>query len=457
MSEAAIVWFRDDLRLSDHPALDAAAALGEVIPVFVLDATMTALGGAARWWLHYALAALGADIARQGGALTLVRGTAGTVLADVAERRGVSVVHALASRHPVERAEQDVAGVVLARRGVRLVLHKGALLHDPAMIRTGQGGAYTVFTPFWRVLSRQDSDWLRTGEASPPIRFAAASPELDLDDLALLPRQDWAAGLRAAWMVGEDAAAERLEAFVQGGLRSYATDRDRPDRMGTSRLSPDLRWGALSPLRIWRRVRAAMIADPALDVGGWAFLRQLGWREFAHHVLAAHPDMARCNIRPGFDSYPWDDDAAVFRRWTQGETGYPLVDAGMRELWNSGWMHNRVRMVAASFLVKDLRQDWRAGLAWFDDTLVDADPALDPFGWQWVAGSGADATPYFRIFNPTTQARTWDPDGAYIARWLPARAALPPPERLAPQPDAIVDHAAARNAALAAYREFVRK
>jgi deoxyribodipyrimidine photo-lyase len=386
--------------------------------------------------------------------LWLRRGDAAAELADLARAVGAGVVHAYAARIPAERAEQARGAADLARRGVRLVLHPGALLHDPAAIRSGAGTPYAVFTPFWRAFARLDPDLCRAAPPMPEVVWRDASAvSRSLADL--FPQSvgpDWAAGLRAAWTVGETAAEARLEGFVAAGLREYATRRDAPADPGTSRLSPDLRWGHLSPFRVWRRVRIAMTADPELEAGGWAFLRQLAWREFAHHVLAAHPDLARRNLKSDFDAFPWADDAAGLRRWRRGETGYPLVDAAMRELWTTGWMHNRGRMAAASFLVKDLRCDWRAGLAWFDDTLVDADPALDPFGWQWVAGSGADAAPYFRIFNPVTQGRRFDPGGIYVVRWCPELAERPPAARHDAAADAVVDHAAARIAALAAYR-----
>lgn len=436
----AILWFRDDLRLADHPALTAAARAGEVLPVFVRDAGFR-VGGAARWWLHHALDDLGRRIAAAGGRLALYDGEAGAALAGAARAVGAAEVHALAARIPAERRLQEAAAARLAAEGVRLILHPGALLHDPAAIRSGAGTPYAVFTPFWRAFAQAFS--APPALAAPAVRWRADALGVALGDLGLLPAApDWAGGLRESWRVGEAAAEARLEEFVETRLAAYPADRDRPDRPGTARISADLRWGQLAPARVWRRVLAAA-ADPAKEAGAWAFLRQLGWREFAHHVLAAHPEMANRNLRPGFDAFPWRDAPEDFRRWRRGETGFPLVDAAMKELWTTGWMHNRARMVAASFLVKDLRIDWRQGLACFDDRLVDADPALDPFSWQWVAGSGADAAPYFRIFNPETQGRKFDPAADYVRRWTGA------PGHSA-RPGAIVDHAEARRAALAA-------
>jgi deoxyribodipyrimidine photo-lyase len=376
-------------------------------------------------------------------------------MSHAAAQAGADEIHALAARIPAERARQDIAVRKLAEEGVRLVLHPGALLHAPKSIRTGAGGAYSVFTPFWRRFSEA-----AIAPAAPPqpVQWVDRRFGEPLEGLGLLSTApDWAEGLRETWAVGEAAAEARLEAFVAEGLADYTRTRDRPDLPGTSRLSPDLRWGHLSPARVWRRVRLAIAADPACEAGGWAFLRQLGWREFAHHVLDAHPDLATRNLKPNFDAFPWRADHAAFACWTSGETGYPLVDAAMRELWRTGWTHNRCRMVAASFLVKDLRQDWRTGLAWFDDTLVDADPALDPFGWQWVAGSGADAAPYFRIFNPLSQGKKFDPDGDYIARWMPERADLSAAGRHASGAHPVVDHDAARRAALADWQGTVAK
>lgn len=446
-----VVWFRDDLRLSDHPALDAAAAVGAVVPVFVRDEAFADLGGAARWWLHQALASLGHDIAAKGGHLNLMSGDAAECLSHAAAQAGADEIHALAARIPADRARQETAAQKLAEEGVRLVLHPGALLHAPKSIRTGAGTAYSVFTPFWRSFAA--TDVAPAAPSPPPVQWGDRRFGEPLGSFGLLPTApDWAGGLRETWAVGEAAAGARLEAFVADGLADYARTRDRPDLPGTSRLSPDLRWGHLSPARVWRRVRMAIAADPACETGGWAFLRQLGWREFSHHVLDAHPDLATRNLKAGFDAFPWRHDRAALACWTSGETGFPLVDAAMRELWHTGWMHNRCRMVVASFLIKDLRQDWRTGLAWFDDTLVDADPALDPFGWQWVAGSGADAAPFFRVFNPIAQGKKFDPDGDYIARWLPERAALPAAGRHALGARPVVDHDAARHAALADWK-----
>ncbi len=448
-----VVWFRDDLRLSDHPALDAAAAVGAAVPVFVVDATFAGLGGAARWWLHQALASLGHDIAARGGHLNIMTGDPAECLSHAAAQAGADEIHALAARIPAERALQEAAARKLAVEGVRLVLHPGALLHRPRSIRTGAGTAYSVFTPFWRAFCAAR---VAPSPRPLPVQWVDRRFGETLGGISCLPAAPaWADGLRETWAVGEAAAAARLEAFVADGLAGYGSDRDRPDLPGSSRLSPDLRWGHLSPARVWRRVEVAMAADPACEAGGWAFLRQLGWREFAHHVLDAHPDLARRNLKPGFDAFPWQADRSALARWKSGETGYPLVDAAMRELWRTGWMHNRCRMVAASFLVKDLRQDWRTGLAWFDDTLVDADPALDPFGWQWVAGTGADAAPYFRVFNPVAQGQRFDPEGDYVARWLPERAALPAAGRHAPGPRPVVEHDAARRAALADWKRCV--
>ena len=429
----SLVWFRDDLRLCDHPA--AAAAPGWAVAVTVLDAGRRGLGAAARWWLSRAISALDHDL---GGRLVVLTGEPETVLPDFARACSAREVHVIAGRTPAERLADARVAAALAARGGALVRHPGGLLHDPLRLRDGR--PYRVFAPFWRALS---------AAASPPPAPAprtawAAAPVAGLSpgDSGLLPpgAERWTEKLSRVWTPGEAAARAALEDFVSRNLAAYARDRDRPGLAATSRLSPALRWGHLSPGQVWRRVNAAIALEPGLEAGGAAFLRQLAWREFAHHVLAFFPDLARLPLDPAFAAFPWRDDPGAFRAWCRGETGCPLVDAAMRELWQTGWMHNRGRMVAASFLVKDLLIDWRRGLAWFEDTLVDADPAADPFGWQWVAGSGADAAPWIRIFNPRLQADRFDPDGAYVRAW--AVSERPP----------LVDHAAARSRALAVFR-----
>jgi len=457
-----IVWFRNDLRLADHPAL--AAADGPVVPLYVLEdeaAGPWAPGGAALWWLHHALAALDASL---GGRLVLARGRAADVVPRLAARLGARAVHWNARIEPWGIAEDAAVAAALERDGRAARPFAHDLLFPPGRIATRGGGGFRVFTPFWRACLAAGAP--ARPLAAPALRFAdvqAGGPALA--DLALLPsRPDWAGGLRAAWQPGEPAARQALSAFLVGALAGYADGRDRPAEPGTSRLSPRLRWGELSPRQVWHAV-----AGRGDSPGAEAFLRELGWREFSAHLLLQAPDLPLAPLQPAFARFPWAADAAALRAWQRGRTGYPLVDAGMRELWATGWMHNRVRMVVASFLVKHLLQPWQQGEAWFWDTLVDADLANNAASWQWVAGCGADAAPYFRIFNPVKQGQTFDPAGAYVRRWVPELARLSDrhlhaPWQAAPlelaeagvvlgrtYPAPIVDHAAARARALAAY------
>lgn len=432
-----IVWLRDDLRLADNPALTAAAERGgPVVLVYVLDEVspgIRPLGGAGRWWLHHSLAALGAE-----APLVLRRGAAEEVIpALVAETDAGAVVWNRRygpSRDIDARLEQRLRG-----DGLEVTSFHANLLFEPWTVTTGQGEAYRVFTPFWRAAREQS---VRAPLPVPRIEWGAARSD-DLDAWGLLPtRPDWADGLRANWAPGERGAHERLERFVADGLPNYHR-RDEPAVEATSRLSPHLRFGEVSPFQVWHAVegRHANVAK---------FLSELGWREFNASILFHFPELATANYRPPYDAFPWGEaDPAVLEAWRRGRTGIPLVDAGMRELWHTGTMHNRVRMVVASLLVKNLLINWRVGERWFWDTLVDADEASNPGNWQWVAGSGADAAPYFRVFNPVLQAAKFDPDGEYVRRWVPE---LGTPD----YPEPVVDLAASRTAALAAHERMRR-
>ncbi|MDJ0350921.1 deoxyribodipyrimidine photo-lyase [Cryobacterium sp. PH29-G1] len=445
-----IVWFRDDLRLADHPALHAALSNGHpIVAVYLLDeqsAGVRPLGGAARWWLHQSLRSLTAEIESLGGRLILRRGAAAPILASLVTELDASAVlwnrrYGLAERTLDAAIKNDLRG-----NGVAAHSFDGSLLFEPWTIQTGQGGSYSVFTPFWRACT-----------AGPPPRSPYPAPTAipgwvgdiasdDLDDWALEPSPDWAGGLRAAWQPGEASAHALLGTFLTESLPRYATERDEPAQNATSRLSPHLRWGEISPHQVWAATQVAqrgLTGDAPASAA--RFLTELGWREFAYHVLFHSPDLATTNLRAAFDAFPWPPlDRAALTAWQQGRTGFALVDAGMRELWRTGSMHNRVRMVTASFLIKNMLVDWREGERWFWDTLVDADPASNPFGWQWVAGSGADAAPYFRIFNPTLQAAKFDPHEQYIRDNVAEYGtdAYPAP---------LVDLGETRRAALAAY------
>jgi deoxyribodipyrimidine photo-lyase len=474
-----IVWFRQDLRLADQRALAAAVATGlPVIPLYILDETSPgswALGGAARWWLNRSLLSLDADLAAIGSRLIFRRGSPATVLVQMAQETGASTVFAQAAYEPWASALENSVHAALAQHNVAFKRLVGALLKRPDSLRTQAGAPFKVYTPFWRALRAAEPP------ASPlpaPSRILAPKSWPRSDPLAswgLHPaKPDWSAGVAALWAPGETGARNRLEAFLAGPLRTYDGDRNRPDLPGTSRLSPHLHFGEISPATCWYAAEAAAArlseTGPSADKGLETFWKELVWREFAVHLLVHWPTLPEAPFKPEFAAFPWADDQAGLKAWQRGLTGYPIVDAGMRELWHTGWMHNRVRMIVASFLVKDLLVPWQAGEAWFWDTLVDADLASNAASWQWVAGCGADAAPYFRIFNPTRQGETYDPDGAYVRQWVPELARLPtshihepwsaPPMMLQAAgitlgktyPHPIVDHSVARDRALAALK-----
>ena len=469
-----IVWFRDDLRLSDHPALHAASRTGApVICLYVFDDAHAPparpLGGAARWWLAQSLRALQDGLEAIGASLVLRRGPAATTIAELARDTGAATVFWNEIAHAPDQAVADQLAASLQALGVDSHRLPGDLLAPPGRIRNKEGRGLRVFTPFWkRVLAMGDPP-----KPLPAPKKLAPAPKIASDSLEswhLEPTHpDWAAGLRETWSPGERSARERLGDFLKDGVAGYATDRDRPDRVGTSSLSPHLRFGEISPRQVWHAAHFAAADHPARSGDIDKFLSELGWREFCRHLLFDVPDLATRNLQPSFDAFPWKHSEEALKAWQRGRTGYPIVDAGMRQLWHSGVMHNRVRMVVASFLVKHLLIDWREGEKWFWDTLVDADAGSNPANWQWVAGSGADAAPYFRVFNPTLQGEKFDPDGAYVRRWVPELAALPnhlihqpwnaTPLELASAgvipgktyPEPIIDHKAGRERALAAY------
>lgn len=438
MTSPSLVWFRDDLRLADNPALRAAIDRGEpVIALYVLDEEspgIRPLGGAARWWLHHSLTSLQERLSERGGALVLRRGPAERVVRELVSEIDAGAVFWNRRYGGAEREIDASLKTVLRADGIETVSFAASLLHEPWTVTTGSGTHYSVYTPFWRACLALPAPRAPLPEPRSIPGFGDAPASDELDDWGLLPtRPDWAGGLRETWEPGEPAARRRLRHFLDEDLRDYDRARDEPAAGATSLLSPHLRWGEISPFTVWHE---AVGVD-----GAGGFLSELGWREFAWHTLYHSPDLATENLRAEFDAFPWPPlDPAHLDAWQHGETGVPLVDAGMRELWHTGYMHNRVRMVVASFLVKNLLIDWRRGEEWFWDTLVDADEANNPFNWQWVAGSGADAAPYFRVFNPELQAKKFDPQNLYISRW----AADAPTEP-------IVDLGETRKDALAAY------
>jgi deoxyribodipyrimidine photo-lyase len=420
MPDAALIWFRQDLRLADNPILTVAPDR-PVLPLYVIE---DGPGGAARWWLHHSLVALGRSLAALGAPLLVLRGDPRRIVPDIAERIGAAEIHAGRQTEPAARRRDAETHEALERAGRRLVLHRNALLHEPHRLRTGTGKPYSVFTPFARAAGAALEDL--PPPIPPPARLAlapGAPAGLAPEAFGLLPappEPDWAAEFPAHWTPGEAGATARLDAFLADGLADYAAQRDIPAaEPGTSRLSPHLHLGEISARTVWHATQ------PRRGAGRDTFRKEVLWREFSHHLLWHRPEMPEEPLRPEFNAFPWRPDAAMLRAWQRGRTGVPIVDAGMRQLWRIGWMHNRVRMIAASFLIKHLLQPWQHGEAWFRDTLVDADLANNAASWQWVAGCGADAAPFFRIFNPVLQGRKFDAAGAYVRRWCPELAGLP--------------------------------
>jgi deoxyribodipyrimidine photo-lyase len=443
-SSPTLVWLRDDLRVADNPALVAAVERGApVVVVYLLDEQSPGarpLGGASRWWLHHSLTSLGRTLEAMGATLTLRRGAASVVIPSLVAEIGAGAVY-WNRRYGALREVDAALKPRLRADGVEVMSFGASLLFEPWAITTGAGDPYRVFTPFWRACRAAGEPRSPLGAPTSVNGVVVDSDELNSWDL-LPTRPDWAAGLRAAWTPGEQGAHDRLEHFVDHGLALYHR-RDEPSIDTTSRLSPHLRFGEISPHQVWARVHHEL--EPEAAANRAKFLSEIGWREFSYSILFHLPQLATVNVRRDFDAFPWHaPDPAVLAAWQRGHTGIPIVDAGMRQLWTSGWMHNRVRMIVASMLTKNMLIDWRVGEAWFWDTLVDADEASNAASWQWVAGSGADAAPYFRVFNPVLQAERFDPDRAYIEQWVPE---VDGPEYPAP----IVDLAESRLAALAAY------
>jgi deoxyribodipyrimidine photo-lyase len=469
-----VVWFRQDLRIADNPALSAAvAAGGPVIPLYVLDDETPGQwrpGGASRWWLERSLAALGADLARLGSPLVLRRGRADQVVPAFMAETGARAIHWNRCYEPYAVARDTHLKERLRQEGHDVASHAGSLLREPREVKGKAGTPLKVFTPFWRAVQAL-GDPPAPLPAPKRLVAPAKAPRSDaLADWALYPgRPDWAAAFPDHWTPGEAGAKARFATFSDEAMAGYAARRDLPGVPGTSRLSPHLRWGEISPRTLWHAT--AHLGGK----GAEHFLREVGWREFSYHLLHHEPGLPERNLRPEFDAFPWARAPKALARWQRGETGYPIVDAGMRELWATGWMHNRVRMITASFLIKDLLIDWREGEDWFWDTLVDADLASNAASWQWVAGCGADAAPYFRVFNPSLQGAKFDPDGAYVRRWIPELARLPDSlihtPWLAPAlvleaggvrlgrdyPEPMVDHGMARDRALAAFETIKKK
>ena len=471
-----ILWFRQDLRVQDNAALHAALGRGgAVVPVYILDDAGEgewAAGGASRWWLHQSLAALDASLRARGSRLLLARGDSVSVLTDLVAETGAGAVYWNRRYEPAVIARDKAIKAGLSAAGVEAKSFNSALLFEPHAIANKQGNPFQVFTPYWRHCLTQtvaEPVAIKAGAWAAAAKWPAS---LALDELGLLPKIKWDAGFYEAWQPGEDGARKQLKAFVARAMAAYEDTRNLPATAGTSRLSAHLHFGEIGPRQIWAAVRGVSKDSGVFPSsrGAQVFLTEVGWREFAHHLLFHYPHTPTQPLRENFNRFPWakDPGGAKLRAWQRGRTGYPIVDAGMRELWHTGWMHNRVRMVVASFLVKHLRLPWQRGAEWFWDTLVDADLAQNTLGWQWSAGCGADAAPYFRIFAPVTQGERFDSAGEYVRRWVPEIAKLPDKYLHAPwtapanvrafagiegnYPEPIVDHAKAREEALAAFK-----
>jgi len=451
MSSPVIVWLRRDLRLADQPAIAEAARKGPVIPVYICDDETPkhrAMGGASRWWLHHSLESLDAALREKGSRLILRRGRSDEVLAKLAQEVGAAEVHALHHYEPWWRnAEKAVA------KHMTLCLHHGNYLAPPGSVTTGSGGLYKIYTPFWRAL-RERMPPPEPQRRPQSIPAPSKWPKSDkLEDWGLLPlKPDWAGGLKDMWEPGEEGARTRLHAFVEEAS-AYEAQRNLPGVEGTSMLSPHLHFGEVSPSQVWHAV-----ADAGGSVG--TFLSEVGWRDYAQNVILQFPDYGGKSARDPFGDFPWRTSKADLEAWQQGRTGYPIVDAGMRQLWRTGWMHNRVRMIAASFLIKHLLIDWREGEKWFWDTLVDADYGNNSVNWQWTAGSGIDAQMFVRIMAPLTQSDKFDA-ASYIREWLPELADLSdedihdPPAAVRPgdYPEKRIEHRDARERALSAWQQ----
>ncbi|MGC4071758.1 MAG: deoxyribodipyrimidine photo-lyase [Nibricoccus sp.] len=483
-SSPTIVWFRQDLRLQDNAALAAALERGgAVVPVYILDEDgegAWGLGGASKWWLHHSLKALDEALREKGSRLVLVRGKSLEVLRKLVKATGAGAVYWNRRYEPAVIARDKVVKASLAEDGVEAKSFNSALLFEPHTITNKAGGPFQVFTPYWRhclSLTFAEPVAVKVKTFPVPEKWPESVAE-KLESWKLLPTIKWDAGFYEAWTPGEEGAMKRLKQFLAKQAAEYGEQRNFPGADGVSRLSPHLHFGEVGPRQVWAAARALSKSSgvfPA-NAGVQTFLSELGWREFAHHLLYHFPKTPTQPLREEFSEFKWaaDPGGKKLKAWQRGLTGYPIVDAGMRQLWATGWMHNRVRMIVASFLVKHLRLSWTKGAEWFWDTLVDADLSNNTFNWQWSAGCGADAAPYFRIFAPVLQGAKFDGDGAYVRKWVPELKEMPDKFLHAPweapedvrlranvvlgksYPAPIVDHKTARDEALAAFKALRR-
>lgn len=470
-----VVWLRRDLRINDNPALyHAAQQECPILPVFIWapeEETPWAPGGAHKWWLHHSLTRFSESLKSHNMRLIVRQGPSLQHLLEIVEQTGAGAVYWNTRYEPAGKRTDASIHKTLKNKGIEARTFASHLLHQPDLIKTGGGGPYKVFTPYWKKL--KSTLHVPEALAEPKESLSIKNPpaSLQISDLQLLPETDWAKEFPSLWTPGEETAHERLHYFVDHLMQDYAVNRDVPSEDGTSRLSPHLHFGEISPRQIWQTVSQKMSSTDYHE-SGECYLREIAWREFSYHLLHHFPQTTTTNLRPAFDKFEWNTDLDLLKRWQKGQTGYPIVDAGMRQLWATGWMHNRVRMIVASFLTKHLLTAWQHGASWFWDTLVDGNLANNTMGWQWSAGSGADAQPFFRIFNPITQSQKFDANGLYIKEWVPELRALPAkyihtpwtlaaplqhhlnfyPGKTYPLP--MVDHKTARETALDAYQKI---
>ncbi len=434
-----IVWFRQDLRLRDNLALIAAHETGRpIIPLYILDDHNSGkwkMGGASRWWLHQSLTALNRSL---NGTMMFAAGDAQKILRQIIQETGATYIYWNRCYEPWriardKKIKEEFAGTKS---------FNGALLFEPHTVLKEDGTPYKVFTPFYKKGCLTRAPEPREPQAAPRNLNLMKHNDSRLDDLNLMPDILWYEQMEKEWQVGEEGALKRLKAFMEDGLKGYKEGRNFPDRANVSRLSPHLHFGEISSNEAWHAARPTMIAQ-SCENDGETFLSELGWREFSNSLLYHFPDLPQKNLQGKFDAFPWNKDDKSLTAWQTGQTGYPIIDAGMRELWQTGYMHNRVRMIVGSFLVKNLLLHWHHGEAWFWDTLVDADLANNSASWQWIAGCGADAAPYFRIFNPVTQGQKFDAEGDYVRRFVPELTKMPNKFIHNPwdAPDQILDYA----------------
>ncbi|MGO4385975.1 deoxyribodipyrimidine photo-lyase [Microvirga sp. 2YAF29] len=480
LASPALVWFRDDHRLGDNPALTAAIASGQPVLCFAIideeSPGLRPLGGAARWWLHGSLKALNESLERLGSSLLVFRGEAPGIVETIVSRTNASAIYWNRRYAAAEIAVDTAIKERMAGLGIEARSFNGRLLHEPWQVMNQAGKPFQVFTPYLRaVMKRRIAPPLPAPKKLVPGAWSSEIFEtaFSIDDLGLLPvSPDWASGICRTWKPGEAAARKKLADFLDDKLESYVAGRDIPSGTGTSRLSPHLRFGEISPGQVWHAVQNRLADDHGLAQHAEKFLSEVVWRDFCHQLLHTYPHLPAKSHSPRFESFPWISDKTALKAWQEGRTGYPIVDAGMRQLWRTGWMHNRVRMIAASFLVKHLLTDWRHGEKWFWDTLVDADSANNAFSWQWIAGSGPDSAPFHRIFNPVSQGEKFDSSGDYVRTFVPEIAGLPDAfihkpweapfailssagiEMGKTYPSPIVPHAPARERALQAFRSL---